>query len=231
MGKAHLKRLNAPKTWKVKRKGIKFITKPSPGPHSKRMCMPLNIVLRDKLGYASTTKEIKHILLNKEILIDGKRRQELKYPLGFMDVLDIPELKEYYRMLLDNKGYLILLKIDKKEANLKPCKIMNKTILKGGRTQLNLSHGINKLVDKDSFKTGDTLVLEMPKQDVKEHIKLEKGAYVFMTGGTHVGTHGVVEEVKLHTIFFKSSSGKSYETLKRYALVIGKDKPMISLLK
>ncbi len=231
MGRAHLKRLNAPKTWKVNRSSIKFITKPSPGPHSKGMCMPINIVLRDKLGYASTTKEVKHILLNKEILVDGRIRRELKFPIGFMDVLEIPDLKEVYRMLLNNKGFLVLMKIDKKEASLKPCRIMNKTILRGGKTQLNLSCGINKIVDKDAFKTGDTVVLEMPKQDIKDHIKLEKGAYIFMMGGTHIGDHGVVEDVKPQTIVFKSSSGKSYETLKKYALVIGKEKPIISLLK
>ena len=231
MGKKHLKRLNAPKTWKIKRKGTKFITKPNPGPHSKEMCMPLNIVLRDKLGYVNTTKEVKHILLNKEILVDGKRRKELKYPVGLMDILEIHDLKEVYRILLDKKGYLTLLKIDKREANIKPCKILNKTILKGGRTQLNLSYGLNKIVDKDTFNTGDTIMLEMPKLDIKEHIKLDKGAYVFMTGGTHIGNHGVVEEVKQNTIVFKSISGESYEILKKYALVIGKEKPLISLLK
>lgn len=229
MGRAHLKRLNAPKSWKVKRKGIKFITRPNPGPHTMDMCMPLNLVLRDVLGYASTAKEVRHVLLHKEILVDGKQRKELKYPVGFMDVVEIPELKEVYRMLIDNKGYLRVMKIDKKEANLKPVKVLNKTILKGGKTQLNLSQGLNILIKKDDYKTGDTVVLEMPKLDIKEHIKLEKGAYVLMTGGSHIGNHGVVVELKEQSIIFKSSAG-TYETLKKFALVVGKNKPVITLL-
>lgn len=229
MGKSHLKRLNAPKTWKIKRKGIKFITRPNPGPHSQNMCMPLNLILRDVLGYAGNAKEVKHILYNKKVLIDGKQRTDLKFPVGFMDVLEIPEIKEIYRMMINRKGYLVLQKIDKKEANLKPCKVVNKRILKGGRIQLNLSYGLNKLVAKDTFKTGDTVVLEMPKLDIKEHIKMEKGAYVFMTAGSHIGNHGVVEEIKQDTIVFKSSSGESYETFKKFALVVGKDKSIIAL--
>ena len=230
MGKAHLKRLNAPKSWRIKRKGIKFITRPNPGPHSQDKCMPLNLVLRDMLDYASTTKEVKHILYKKGVLVDGKPRKDIKFPVGFMDVVEIPELKEHYRMLIDNKGYLEMKQIDKKEAALKPYKVIKKTMLKGGKIQLNLSFGTNILVKKDSYSTGDTLMLEMPKLEIKEHIKFEKGAYVLLTSGSHIGDHGVVEEIKDEMITFKSSSGKSYKTYKKFAIAIGKGKPAISLI-
>lgn len=230
MGKAHLKRLNAPKSWKIKRKGIKFITRPNPGPHSQDRCLSLNIVLRDMLDYASTTKEVKHILYKKGVLVDGKTRKDIKFAVGFMDVVEIPEIKEYYRMIMDTKGYLIMLKIDKKEAGFKPCKILNKTIIKGGKVQLNLSYGINKIVKKNEYNIGDTILFEFQNKEIKEHIKFEKGVYVFMTAGSHIGKHGVIEEIKEKTIVFKSDSGESYETSKDYALAIGKGKSAISLL-
>lgn len=58
----HLKRLFAPKTWDIKRRGIKFIAKPIPGAHKISMSLPLNVILRDILKYANTNKEVKLML-------------------------------------------------------------------------------------------------------------------------------------------------------------------------
>jgi len=77
----HLKRYFAPKTWKIKRKGIKYITKPSPGSHKINMAMPLNVILRDILDYADSNREIRFILEKKNIEIDGIRRKDYKFPV------------------------------------------------------------------------------------------------------------------------------------------------------
>ena len=106
MAKKHLKRLNAPKSWKIKRKGIKFITRPNPGAHSFSLGMPINIVLREIFEYAKTTKEVKNILNNKEVLINGVRRKDHRFIVGFMDIIAIPGIKAYFRVLLDKKGKL-----------------------------------------------------------------------------------------------------------------------------
>jgi len=55
----HLKRYNAPKSWAIKRKERKYIMRLSPGPHNKKMSVPLNIVLRDMLSLSDTKKETK----------------------------------------------------------------------------------------------------------------------------------------------------------------------------
>jgi len=68
----HLKRFFAPKTWKIKRKGIKFVSKPSAGPHRREMSMPINVILRDLMGYAKTTREVKYLLNNKDVLVDAE---------------------------------------------------------------------------------------------------------------------------------------------------------------
>ena len=62
MVKRHLSRLTAPKSWPIKRKSTKWITRPHPGPHTLKNCMSLNIVLKNILKYAKTTKEVKKIL-------------------------------------------------------------------------------------------------------------------------------------------------------------------------
>ncbi|MBU4143204.1 30S ribosomal protein S4e, partial [Patescibacteria group bacterium] len=82
----HLKRYFAPKTWKIKRKGISFITKPSPGTHKISMSMPLNVILRDVLGYANSNREVKFLLGNKDIAVDGIQRKDYRFPVGLFDV-------------------------------------------------------------------------------------------------------------------------------------------------
>lgn len=229
MATSHLKRLNAPKSWKIKRRGIIFITRPKPGPHTMELCMPVNFLLRDMLGYAKTNKEVKTLLNAKEITVNGKIIRDTSYPVGLFDVLHIPKLDESYRMMLDTLGYLTLIKIDKKEAKLFPAKIVKKTILPGGKAQLNLSAGINIQVEKNNFKTGETLLLEMPEKKIAEHLKFDKGAYIFLSGGSHVGDHGAIEVVKEGLVFYKSANGSTLETLKRFATVVGTQKPVITL--
>jgi len=231
MATSYLKRLNAPKTWKIQRRGLKFITRPKPGAHKMELCLPLNIVMRDMLGHTSTTKELRTLLIGKEVLVDGIKINEKAHQVGLFDVLEIPKIDEHHRMLVTDKGYLLLNKIDKKEAGFKPCKVLNKTILKGGKFQLNLDGGINILVPDNSYSTGDTLVLSLPDKKITSHIKLEKGVYIFLNGGKHIGDHGAVEEIKGTSVSYKSHTGTLVDTLKKYALVIGKDKPLISLFK
>ena len=168
MTKAHLSRLAAPKTWKVKRKGIKWITKAKTGAHSLKLSIPLRIVLRDMLNYAGTSNEVKKLVNKKEVLIDNKVRTEERFAVGFMDVIDLPKLKESYRVLFDTKGRLTLKKITK-DTDLKICKIKNKTKVKG-ITQLNLFDGKNLLVDKDIYKTGDSIVWDLKTQKIKSHL-------------------------------------------------------------
>jgi small subunit ribosomal protein S4e len=231
MATSHLKRLNAPKTWKVQRRVLTFITRPNPGAHVMALCMPINLVLRDMLSHATSTKEVRTILISKEVLVDSNVISDKKYQLGLFDTLELPKLSESYRMLLDEKGYLALLKIDKKETHIKPCKVLNKSAIKGGKTQLNLDGGINVIVEKDTYKTGDSVMLDLPSKNILEHIKLEKGVYIFLNGGKHVGDHGVVEDIKQDSLSYKSRDGSVIETLKKYAIIIGKDKPAISLFK
>ena len=225
--KSHLKRPAIPKSWPVKRRNIVFITRPSPGPHPFNLSIPLKILIRDVLGFAKNSKEVKKILHNNEILVDCIRRKELKFPVGIMDVVDIKKIEQQFRIMLD-KGKIGLISIDKKESTIKPCKIIGKTKVKG-KTQLNLYDGKNILVDKDDYKNGDTVVISLPKQEIKEHIKLQKGCYIYLIGGKHNADIGKIEDIISNKITYKRESGEIIETLKKYVFVIGKDKPIISL--
>ena len=227
--KKHLKRLTIPKSWTIKKKERVYITKPAPGPHPLNMGLPLGLVIRDILGIAKNSKEVKKILHDTEVLVDGIRRKELKFPVGIMDVIEFKKSNESFRVVLKN-GKLKLISIDKKEVEIKPCRIIGKNKIKG-KTQLNLYDGKNILIEKDEYKVGDTVVISLPKQEIKEHIKLEKGCSIFLFGGKHKGDIGNIEDIISNKVTYKGKDKEIIETLKKYVFVVGKDKPSISLEK
>ncbi|MBA3064807.1 30S ribosomal protein S4e [Candidatus Woesearchaeota archaeon] len=229
MAKKHLKRLVAPKSWKIKRKGITFVTRPNPGMHSKKNSISINVVLRDMLNYAKTTRDVKVILSKGDILVDGKQIKDHRFSVGVMDLIEIPKIKESFRVLLNKKGNISLVKLKPDEAKIKLCKVVGKSVIKKGKIQLNLNDGKNMIIDKNNYNTGDTLVIEVPEQKIKEHLKFEKGVCVYLSGGKHKGESGIIDEVKDRLIKVKPESGESFETSKKFAFVIGKENPIITL--
>lgn len=218
----HISRLAAPKSWPIKRKGIKFVTKPSPGPHKLKESIPLNLILRNLLGYVETTREAKKILNSGKVLVDKVVRKDHKFPVGVMDIIKIPSINEYYRVLYNKKGKFILHKINKQEAEIKPEKIIGKTILKKNKTQLNLYDGKNIIIKEDKYKVGDSIIII--KDEIKKHLKLEKDALIYLIGGKHISLIGTLKEIhRLQNspdrISFKVDN-KTFETLKKYAFVI-----------
>ena len=228
MSKHHLKRLAAPSTWRIKRKGIKYITRPNAGPHRLELGMPLNLILKELLSYGETTRDIKKILNNKTILIDGIRRKDYKFIVGIFDAIRIDEKDECFRVVLDDKKKLSLIKISKDEAGIKPCKIIGK-IKAHGKIQINLYDGKNILVGEDKYKVGDSLIISLPKQEIKVHLPLDKKKTVYLMGGKNIGEVGVVEDIKGKNMFYRKKSGEVVETLKKYAFVIGDDMPAITV--
>mgnify|MGYP001582291289 CR=1 FL=1 len=220
MVKRHLSRLRAPRSWSIKRKGIHFITRSRAGAHSLEESMPLSLLLTNVLAYAQTQKEVKKILAEGKILVNNKVRKDHALAVGLMDVVHVPALNETYRILYTKKGELFALRLAEKEKDLLPLKIENKTLLKGGKIQLNYANGSNQLIEKDTYKTGDTLVRSLSNGTIIEHLPFAKGARVYITGGKNVGRIGVLEDVQENTIMVTSDT-ETFKTAKAYAFVIG----------
>ena len=204
----HLKRLAMPRSWPLPRKTSIWVTRAAPGAHALELCMPLNVVIRDILGYANSTREVRHILHNDLASVDGRVCKDVRRGVGFMDVLTLGE--DHYRCIIDRKGRLRYRPISKKEAQTKVCRIDGKTTVKGGKTQLNLHDGRNMIVeDATEFSTGDSLVISLPSQEVKKHIRFAEGTRCYLTGGAHVGEFADVKEY----IVKRSSMPVSYTHL------------------
>jgi small subunit ribosomal protein S4e len=225
MSKKHLKRLNAPTTWNISKKENKYIKRPYPGAHSFYNGMPISIFLKDVLHFAKTNKEVKNLLHNNEVNIDGVRRKDPKFIVGLMDVISIPSLKENFRVILNQKGKLDVLKIDDHESKLKICKIVGKKMIKN-KLQVNLFDGRNIVTDMKECCVGDSVLIEVPEQKIKEMLKLDRNSLVLITEGKNSGKISSVEDIN-EGIMKCRSNDESFETLKSYAFVIGKEKPLI----
>ncbi len=225
---SHLKRIAAPKNWEIARKAATFFARPNPGMHSYDYGVPLVFVMREKLQLGKTRKEIRDILNKQEVLVDGKRRKDHKFNVGFMDVVTFPKLKKSYRVVINARGKIDVIEINEKEANQKIVRVKNKTMVKG-KLQLNLSDGRNVLAEKGTYKVNDCLVIELPSQKILNHFAFEKGAAILLIGGRHMGTQAVVESIEGDTLVIRTGDNEMYETTKKNAYVIGKEKAHIQV--
>lgn len=216
------------------KKRTKWIVSPRPGPHKKFESIPLLIIVRDLLKLVDTKNDAKKIIKNKNILVDGKPRTDLKYPVGLFDVIDIPKKEKQYRVVPDKHG-LSLIEITKKESSVKICRIKNKTMVKGGKTQLNLHDGKNILIkDKETYRPGDSILIELPSQKIVEHVNMEKGVVAIIVSGQNIGDIINIKDIiktksrEPNKIICKKDE-KEFEAIMDYVYVVGKEKPLIKL--
>lgn len=227
--KRHLKRINAPKTWKIQRRGITFITKSNPGGMAKEFTLPISNIIKYELKLANSIKEVKHMIKEEEVLVNSRKVADYRYPVCFTDVVSFPKVGHYYRLIIDKDGIMKLISVSKEESQLKIMKIIGKTMHKK-KLQLNLMDGRNVFFEKQHYKVNDSLLITIPDQLVKEHLALEKGALVLLYKGKHVGKIGTVQEITQKTITIKEGN-EIFETKKDYVFVVGKDKPLIKMTK
>ena len=216
----HMKRLAAPRSWPLKRKENVFTTKQRPGSHSVEESVPAALMLRDILKVCDTSREAKRIVGNRDLLVDGKPVRSVKAPVGIMDVVAIPAMDLYYRVVLSDKGKIAVVPITEDEASWKLAMI-----------QINFHDGRNIILDKNQYKTGDVVKLAVPDQKIEEVYELKAGASVLIFKGAHAGKTAVVSEYIItkdagaNVVRFTDGS----ETVKANVFVIGGEKPAIKL--
>jgi len=225
--KRHLKRLNAPSHWMLDKLGGRFAPRPSPGPHKLRECLPLIILLRNRLKYALTRKDVTKILMQRLIKVDGKVRTDINYPSGFMDVISIAKTKEFFRLIYDVKGRFQVHRITQKEAEFKLCKIKNVAKGKKGIPYMVTHDGRTIRYPDPLYKPNDSVKLNIATGKIMDHVKFEIGNLVMITGGRNLGRVGVVEKQEKHPgsfdiVHVKDAAGARFATRLQYAFVIGK---------
>ncbi|KAG1327674.1 putative 40S ribosomal protein S4-3 [Cocos nucifera] len=235
--KKHLKRLNAPKHWMLDKLGGAFAPKPSSGPHKARECLPLILILRNRLKYALTYREVIAILMQRHVLVDGKVRTDKTYPAGFMDVVSIPKTNENFRLLYDTKGRFRLHSIRDEEAKFKLCKVRSVQFGQKGIPYLNTYDGRTIRYPDPLIKANDTIKLDLETNKIVDFIKFDVGNVVMVTGGRNRGRVGVIKNREKHkgsfeTIHLQDATGHEFATRLGNVFTIGKGtKPWVSLPK
>lgn len=222
-----------PKTWKVPKKKSKWALTTSAGPHSQEESVPLVIALRESLGLARNKREARDAISQGQIKVDGKVRRDPRYPVGFMDVLEIPKIGKSWRVLFDRKGYLDIREIEE-DSNYKLAKVTGKTPFKGGKMQISLGDGRTMIGDFESVNVGDTIKFSIPEGELEEHIPRVEGSLAFITGGRNVGRKGNIKEIyesegaSPENFLIETEEGE-FQSPEKYVLVIGEDNPEVHL--
>ena len=205
---------------------------PAPGHHSKGKCISLLALVRDKLKYADTSREAMKIINDGMILVGRSPRKNYKYNIGIMDVIRIPKAGKNFRCMPDKKG-LSFKEIPDEEAKFKLCKILDKSVISGGKIQLNLHDGTNIIVPEDpekKYETRDTILIDIETTKITDLIEFNIGNIGLVVSGRHTGKVGKIDEIVKATAARKSLTViDGMPTLTDYVLVIGKDKPVISI--
>jgi small subunit ribosomal protein S4e len=230
-GSKSLGRYAAPDFWQIKKKEYAWAVRPTPGPHKLTESFSLTYVIRDLLHLAKTGREVRYILNNKNVLVDGKVRTSPKFPVGLMDVISIPTIGKIYRVLPDSAHVMKLAEITS-DSETKLCKIMNKTILKGGRIQINLHDGRSIFVDSDEYKVNDVVQISLKDQSIVSHVPFAKDKIAIVQAGVNNGRMGTIVDIKKimkNDTVTLDDKGKRFDTKLQYAFVVGADSPLIEL--
>ena len=232
-GSKKLKRQMAPSFWGISRKNKRFAITVRPGSHSKAHSIPTAILLRDILKIVTTLREAKSTIYGGKVTIDGVKRKSLHHSIGLMDVVELENISDVYRFVPKDSQILKPLKINETEKTKKLAKVVSKTSIKGGKTQLGFHDGRSMISDID-VNVGDSCLLEIPKQKILEVIKLEQGCQVIVTLGINAGQIGTVKKIEEGTFnlprrVLLELGERKIEISTEMIMVVGKEKPVIQV--
>lgn len=190
-----------PKTWPIHRKDSKkrYLAVPD---HAKSRSISLLFILRDIMKLARTKKEVRFILLNKEVKVNNVARTSESFPVQVFDTLSLEKLKKFYRLEIKN-GKFKLIEINEKDADKNVSKVCGKKMLKNGLIQMNLDDG-NNFVTKEKFSIGDSAVINTKEKKLMKILPLTSGAKVEVVGGKYAGKRGKLVS------FEELARGKNY---------------------
>lgn len=222
----HLKRINAPSHWMLDKLGGVYAPRPVTASHGLTESIPLLLILRNKLGFALTAKEVTTILANRNVLVDGKVRTTPKYPVGFMDVLTIPTTGDRFRLLYDTKGRFVLHRIGEKEAEYKLCKVTKVETGIHGVPTVHTHDGRTIRYPFPGTQVHDTIKVNLKSGNMKQLIKFNVGSVCMITGGRNTGRIGEIINRESHPgafeiVHIRDLAGNTFSTRRVNVFALG----------
>ena len=232
-GSKKLKRQMSPLFWKINRKDKRFVITVRPGSHPKNNSIPSAVLLRDTLNIVTTLREAKSSIYGGKVKVDGVIQKSLHHSIGLMDVVELENANDIYRLVPKNGHTLFPIKINENEKSKKLVRVKSKTSISGGRTQLGFHDGRTIITDT-SVNVGDTCLLQIPEQKILDVIKFEKNSQVLIIKGTNAGRVGTINEIKEGTFTLPKRislliDDNTVEIPAHITMAIGKEKPIIQI--
>ncbi|CCW66775.1 unnamed protein product [Phytomonas sp. Hart1] len=227
MAKKHLKRLYAPSDWMLSKLTGVFAPRPRPGPHKLRECLPLLVIIRNRLKYALNAREGEMILRQGLVHVDHHPRCDGKYPAGFMDVVEIPKTGDRFRLMYDVKGRFVMVNVSENEGDIKLLKVVN-LYTASGRIPVAVTHDGHRIRYPDpNTLIGDTIVYNTKEKKAVDLVKRGTGKAVMITAGANRGRVGEIVNIERHPGAFdiarlKDAAGNEFATRARSVFVVGK---------
>ncbi len=193
-GSKKLKRQMAPQFWGIPRKDKRFVITVKPGSHKKSHAVPTAVFLRDMLKIVSSIREAKASIYSGKVKIDGVVRRSLHHPIGLMDVVELENVSDIYRMVPAEGKLLKPITIDSSEKSKKLVKVISKTTINGGKMQIGFHDGRSVISDIE-ISVGDTCLMQIPDQEILQVIKLEVGCQGLVIRGINAGQIGKVKTI------------------------------------
>jgi len=201
-GSKKLKRQMAPQFWGITRKDKRFVITVKPGPHKKANAIPTAVFLRDTLKIVTSLREAKASIYAGKVKIDGVVRKSLHHAIGLMDVIELENVSDIYRLVPTEGKILKPIKINEAEKSKKLVRVVTKTSINKETTQTGFHDGRSTLAEVKAG-VGDTCVMQIPDQKILDIIKLEAGCQGLVVRGINAGQIGKVESVEEGHLFFQ----------------------------
>jgi small subunit ribosomal protein S4e len=236
-GTLKTKRAQVPRFWKISKKDKRFVVRTEPGPHSKNYSYPILVLLRDVLSLTKNSRETMSVLNAGKIRIDGKVVRSPRFPVGLMDVIEIPTIDRSFR-LVPHDGGLSPVEIPSTEKDLKLCLVKSKKTASGARVVCGLHDGrVIYPAGEVDIRPGDSCLLKLPNQEFQASFRLAKGGLALLIRGERSGEVVNLEDLKPGTFSRGSiatvrfADGTSSELPSSILMPLGKQLPALTVVK
>ena len=232
-GSKKLKRQMAPQFWGITRKDKRFVVTVKPGPHRKEIAIPTAVFLRDMLQIVTSLREAKATIYSGKVKVDGVIRKSLHHAIGLMDIVELENVPQAYRLVPKDGKLLQPVPVDEAEKSKKMARVRSKTVIKNGKIQIGLHDGRSIITDTE-INIGDTCVIEVPGQKIIDIIKLEAGNQALVTRGINAGQVGKIKSVQQGTFILPRKvvlelGQREIEIPADITIAVGKEEPAIRI--
>ncbi len=207
----HLTRAESTKKLPIPRKGTKYIARAL---SHKTAAVPVVIAIRDMLKLARTAREVKSMIKQKLLKINGHEVKDYRESLCLFNLFHADKT---YMLTLTKNGRFKLEETAQKET--RPCKVIGKKLLKKGRMQINCHDGTNLIIEKNTLNINDTINLKLTGE-MQNSITFEKGKHCIILKGKYQGVNGTIKEVHKGAVTIQNEGGNVTILEKEHVMVL-----------